>query len=101
MKLTRYYVRSHRHNALIGPFFRRKAAERAAAGYSFDPLLRGGGTLLTREQAKCTPSRQPLSEPDLIAYARAHVTSPGAHALLDEVDRGSEHRSNLRWGRPS
>ena len=97
MKLTRYYVRSHRHSALVGPYFRRKAAERAAAGYSFDPLLRGGGTLLTREQVKRSRSRQPLSEPDLIGYARAHVTSPGAHALLDEV----EHRSNLRWERPS
>lgn len=33
--------------------------------------------------------KRPDSEPtDLIAYARAHVTSPGAHALLDEVERG-------------
>jgi len=92
VKLTRYYVRTHRHDALVGPYFRRKTAERAAAGYSFDPLLRGGGTLLTREQIKRTPPGQSPSEPDLIAYARAHVTSPGAHALLDEVERGRARR---------
>lgn len=33
------------------------------------------------------------AESDLIAYARAHVTSPGAHALLDEVERGQERRA--------
>ena len=32
------------------------------------------------------------NEDDLIAYARAHVTSAGAHALLDEVERGLVRR---------
>jgi hypothetical protein len=30
---------------------------------------------------------------DLLSYARAHVTSPGAHALLDEVERGRQRRA--------
>jgi hypothetical protein len=29
---------------------------------------------------------------DLVAYARAHVTSPGAMALLAEVERGRQRR---------
>jgi hypothetical protein len=37
--------------------------------------------------------RRPVSEPDLVAYARAHVTSPGAHALLGEVERGRARRA--------
>jgi hypothetical protein len=39
-----------------------------------------------------------LLAPDPVTYARAHVTSPGAHALLDEVERGRERRAQ---GRPS
>jgi len=31
---------------------------------------------------------------DPVAYARRHVTSPGAHALLDEVERGRQRRAS-------
>lgn len=37
---------------------------------------------------------------DPVAYAREHVTSPGAHALLDEVERGRARRESSgqqRW----
>ena len=91
MKLTRYYVETR--NATAGPFFRRKAAERAAAGRgsALDPLSRflAGGRMVTRTQLKArhSPPAGP-AEADLIAYARAHVTLPGALALLDEVERG-------------
>lgn len=37
--------------------------------------------------------RNDPDEDDPIAYARAHVTSPGAHALLDEVERGRARRA--------
>jgi hypothetical protein len=39
------------------------------------------------------PAPDQPSETDLIAYARAHVTSPGAHALLDEVERGRARKT--------
>lgn len=35
------------------------------------------------------------TEPDLISYARTHVTSPGAHALLDEVERGRARQAGI------
>ncbi len=44
------------------------------------------------------PGDRPVSgaqeprEADLIGRAREHVTSPGAHALLDEVERGRRRR---------
>lgn len=38
------------------------------------------------------PGFEPPDDP--IAYARAHLTSPGAHALLDEVERGRQRRAN-------
>lgn len=49
------------------------------------------------------PSRRPVTPPeapredDLIAYARTHVTSPGAMALLDEVERGRKRREAPDW----
>jgi hypothetical protein len=41
--------------------------------------------------------KRPASEPetDLVAYARTHVTSPGAHALLDEVERGRARQAGI------
>jgi hypothetical protein len=97
VKLTRYYVTGR--GVTIGPFFRRKAAEQFAAGRGFSPALDPlssralGGCVVTRAELKARrPSPAGLSETDLIAYARAHVTSPGALALLDEVERGRERR---------
>jgi hypothetical protein len=47
---------------------------------------------------KATPASPPEAAPasppgnDLVAYARAHLTSPAALALLDEVERGRRRR---------
>lgn len=47
------------------------------------------------------PQPEAPREDDLIAYARAHVTSPGAHALLDEVERGRQRRESTRAHLPA
>lgn len=44
----------------------------------------------TREARRLTV--QDRREQDLIDYARTRVTSPGEHALLDEVERGRARR---------
>jgi hypothetical protein len=53
---------------------------------------------LRRKAAREQPPPEAPREEDLIAYARAHVTSPGAQALLDEVERGRQRRERLAAG---
>jgi hypothetical protein len=105
MKITCYYVCTG-NGLRIGPYFRRRSAERVASGRAFFGVpghLAHRFQVLTRSEWQ-TRQRQPSpAEPDLIAYARAHVTTPAAHALLDEVERGRartddcERLANLRW----
>jgi hypothetical protein len=100
-KITRYYITCD-SGLRIGPFFRRKAAERAANGSAFFGVpyhLRRRFSVQTRAEwlaSQAQPEPPEPREPSLIAYARAHVTSPGAHALLDEVERGQARRREQR-----
>lgn len=79
--MSGYYVINIQTKHIIGgPYLRRKSAEKRAT--------RWDGAAMTWDEY--TDWR--ASQLDLIAYARAHVTSPGAHALLDEVERGRARR---------
>lgn len=49
-----------------------------------------------RRRGQGTPA-----SPDPLAYARAHVTSAGAHALLDEVERGRQRRDAAAGSQPA
>jgi hypothetical protein len=104
MRITRYYVCSG-NGLRLGPYFRRRSAERVASGRAFFGVpghLAHRFQVLTRREWQARQQRPSPAEADLIAYARTHVTTPGAHALLAEVERGrarmDERLSNLRWG---
>jgi hypothetical protein len=107
LRITRYYVTSSRPITVgIGPFFSRRRAQRCARNCgpcASDPAMRAIGAravvCTAAELRERRARRGPWpAEADLIAYARAHVTSPGAHALLDEVERGRKRRGDGSYG---
>jgi hypothetical protein len=100
MKITRYYVCSG-SGLCIGPYFRRKSAERVASGrasFGVPSQMARRFEVLSRSEWQAWRRQPSPAEPDLIAYARAHVTTPGAHALLDEVERGRARMGDRERG---